>query len=143
MSGNARLEALPSVKGAATVNVLPIIGGNTSRIIVEGKPRISYSVSQQTHEVGIRLALGASPRDILKLVIGRGLVLTVGGFGTGMLVALAVTRFLSTLLFRVSPTDPSAFASLTLLLGCVALLACFVPARRATRVDPLVALRYE
>jgi putative ABC transport system permease protein len=104
---------------------------------------ISYSVSQQTREVGIRLALGASPRDILKLVIGRGLALTIGGLGTGLLVALVVTRFLSTLLFGVSATDPAVFASLALLLGCVALLACFVPARRATRVDPLMALRYE
>ena len=104
---------------------------------------ISYSVSQQTREVGIRLALGASPRDILKLVIGRGLALTIGGLGTGLVVALVVTRFLSTLLFGVSATDPAVFASLALLLGCVALLACFVPARRATRVDPLRALRYE
>ena len=104
---------------------------------------ISYSVSQRTHEIGIRLALGAQRRDILRLVVGQGLGLTLLGVGLGLAAALALTRFLTTLLFGVSPTDPVAFGVIALLLTGVALLACYAPARRATQVDPMVALRCE
>jgi putative ABC transport system permease protein len=104
---------------------------------------ISYSVSQRTQEIGIRMALGAQARDVLRLVIRQGLVLTVIGVGLGLLGALVVTRLMEALLFGISPTDAATFAWVAAMLTLVALLACYVPGRRAARVDPLVALRYE
>jgi len=104
---------------------------------------LAYSVTQQTREIGIRMAMGAEGRDVLGLVVGQGLKLAGAGVALGILVALGLTRQLSSLLFGVSAYDPLTYGGVTLILVIVALLACYIPARRATRVDPLVALRYE
>jgi putative ABC transport system permease protein len=104
---------------------------------------MSYAVSQRTHEFGVRLAVGAQRRDVLKLVVAEGAKLAFLGIAGGVAGALVLTRLMSSLLFEVTPTDPGTFASVALLLALVGLLACCVPARRATRVDPMVALRYE
>jgi putative ABC transport system permease protein len=104
---------------------------------------MAYSVSQRMSELGIRVALGASRQDILRLVLGHGSLLVVAGIGMGLLASVAAGRLISSLLFAVSPTDPKIFLAVATLLIAVAFIASYIPARRAMRVDPLVALRYE
>jgi putative ABC transport system permease protein len=104
---------------------------------------MNYSVTLRTREIGLRMALGAQPARVLMLVLRQGLVLTLVGIGIGLALALAVTRVMSSLLFGVDATDPATYAAIVPVLAAVSLLACYIPARRATRIDPLVALRYE
>jgi putative ABC transport system permease protein len=126
---------------AVLLGILAAIGLLLASVGVYGI--LSYGVSQRTREIGIRMALGAAQRDVLSLIVGQGLKLLMLGLGAGMLAALVLTRLMSGLLFGVSASDPVTFSSIALFLGAVALVACYLPARQAARVDPMVALRHE
>ena len=104
---------------------------------------MAYSVTQRTHEIGIRMALGAQQRDVLKLVVGQGFILSMIGIAVGLAFAFGLTRVMTSLLYGISATDPWTFAAISSLLMLIALLASYIPARRASKVDPMIALRYE
>lgn len=104
---------------------------------------MSYSVTQRTHEIGIRVALGAAPKGILRLIVRRGMILTAVGIAIGTAGAFALTRVISSLLFEVATLDVAIFVIVPLVFAFIAFIACFLPARKAAKVDPLVALRYE
>jgi putative ABC transport system permease protein len=104
---------------------------------------MSYSVTQRTHEIGIRMAIGARPRDVFTMILGQGMKLALIGVAIGLLLAFLLTRLMETMLFGVAPTDVPTFAAISILLISVAVLACYLPGRRATKVEPTVSLRYE
>jgi len=104
---------------------------------------VAYTLSQRTCEIGLRMALGAQRRDVLRTILGEGALIVAAGVGASLLGSAILTRFLQTMLFEIEPTDPITFVGLTILLAGVALLASFIPARRASRIHPLVALRHE
>jgi predicted permease len=136
------VETLFAEKVAASL--LSTLGGLALLLAAVGLYSVmAYSVSQRTHEMGIRMALGAEPVDVLKLVVGQGFALTLIGIGAGLAAALALTRLLASFLYGTTTTDPPTFIAVSLLLASVALLASYIPARRATKVDPMEALRYE
>jgi putative ABC transport system permease protein len=124
--------------------LLAVFGGLALVLAIIGVYGVlSYSVNQQTREIGIRMAMGAQPGRVLQLVVGQGMRLAGAGLVLGLLVAFAAMRLLESLLFGVSSHDPLTFGAVSLLLALAAVLACYIPARRATKVDPIIALRYE
>jgi putative ABC transport system permease protein len=104
---------------------------------------VSYGVAQRTHEFGVRMALGASQQNVLRQVMGQGLMMAMSGAILGLAGSLALSRVLTSMLYELRPTDPTTFVGAAILLTCVSLVACYIPARRAAKVDPMVALRYE
>jgi putative ABC transport system permease protein len=141
LTEHVELSLWPARSGATVLGIFGLLALLLAAMGIYGV--MAYSVVRRTHEVGVRMALGAQGRDVLKLVMGRGVMLTLTGVVIGLAAASILTRWLSSFLYGVNATDPATFLVVSLLLSAVALLACYLPARRATKVDPMVALRYE
>jgi putative ABC transport system permease protein len=141
LSETVGLASWSARTGAVVLGVFGLLGLVLAAIGIYGV--MSYSVSRRTREIGLRMALGAETRDVIKLIVKQGLGLTLIGAAIGLMLAVAVTRLLASLLYGVTATDPMTFAAVVLFVISVAVLACYLPARRATRVDPMTALRYE
>jgi putative ABC transport system permease protein len=141
LTEHMRLSLLPMNLGAVVVGAFGLLALALAAIGIYGV--MAYSVSQRTREIGIRMALGADARDVLSLVVRQGMVLAVTGLGLGLVGAVVLTRLMSSVLVGVSATDAATFILVSLLLALVVFVACYIPARRATRVDPMVALRRE
>jgi ABC-type antimicrobial peptide transport system permease subunit len=127
--------------GASFASIFGLLGLLLALVGVYGV--ISYAVTLRTHEIGVRMALGAQSSNVLGMILRQGIVLAGWGLLIGLLISFGLTRFLKSLLFQISAFDPVTYASVSLLLLGISLIACYFPARRATTVDPLVALRYE
>lgn len=137
----SKLQLIPVQAAATLLSVLGAIGLTVAAIGIYGVT--TYSFNQRRQEIGIRLALGAQRSHVLKLILKEGLGLAPAGIAVGLLVAVGTTHFVSSLLYGVSPIDPTTFAAVSAILGAVALVASFIPARKAARMNPMDAMRYE
>src|ERR1044071_1448876 len=144
------IRTMDEIRGESTapqrlnLTLLSIFAGIAFVLAIVGIYGVmSSAVTQRTHEIGIRMAIGAQPRDVFRMILGQGMFLTIIGMAAGLLGAFALTRLMATMLFSIKPTDPLTFATVAVLLVAVALIACYIPGRRATKVDPVNSLRYE